>query len=157
MKKITDQAITYVDGTSWKTAEKDEDGELVIVDAAPRMVPGKTRDAIKIAMFNVPSSIHRVDDDLRVPQMWNQLDRDSVDGCVLIKDKAYKWFHALLKRKVPLTAKEKADSDDKTEPKTWAARLWGSPNGLSIANQLKDVNDRKDTLDDEDEDDEDDE
>ena len=149
MKALIDQKITDITGAPWKVPEMDEDGELVMGgDGEPNMVPSDTRSAIRIVMLNVPQSKQKKNDSLRAAQMFNQLDKQSDNGHIEIKDKTYDWFHKLLLREIPVTkeAKERGVLE-----RTYAMHLWGMATA-HITNQLTELETRKETLDDDDDD-----
>ena len=133
--------------------EKDEKGEPVLVDVGngrkvekPVLTDATTPLLIRTALANIPRSITRGDDSLRIPQVFNRV--DAATEVVTLKEKHYLWLHRLLERKVPLTpadieANGKISNDaDKVQPVTYAWALWGA-NEEVFKNYLRPVSERK--------------
>ena len=150
MKNLGDGMIRTLTGP-YRVPELDADGEPVEKDQAipscgecgrpetPAVLEMKAatiRDVLRLVIFSIPDSIQAQHDPLRVAQVWNQLDHSN--GAVELKDKTYDWFHRLLAREVPVTAK----APKGVKPKTYGALFFGLSSAY-IIEQLKDEEERK--------------
>ncbi len=128
--------------------KKNERGEPFLIEASPVHL-------IRGAILGIPQAIHKDDDGLRIPQLFNRL--DSADGAIRLKEKHYLWLHRLLERRVPLSQaamdanKARADGVEEMKPPTFAHFLWGD-NDAVFVNALRPVEEQKDLYSDEEED-----
>lgn len=143
MKTIPNIPVQQMDHKAFRIVNTDDDGEAIWKDAEktePELVPGDVKDVMQIALLNIPRSIQLGQDDLRVRQMWTQLDA-CPDGTVNLRDKTYNWFHRLLNREVPLTKEQKEQGVK--EQRQYAVILFGYFNSHYIVEQLTDIDERK--------------
>jgi len=145
-KQIRNVVVTNIQDKPYKTAQLDTDGTPVkdTKSGETKLKSAYVTDLVKAVLFSIPRSIAKPNDNLRLMQILRAVDRaeGDIDGdteivpakYLILHDRAYKWFHMLLSRPIPLTREAK---DMVILP--YYRELWQA-NGVWIKEQLRDEN-----------------
>ena len=150
-KRIPLKLVVNVEGKPWKSQKVGEDGEPVwkveptagldgaLRGGVPELEDANTQMVLRSVLFSIPRSIQSLHDPMRVAVCFNEMEHNTKDGFIELKDKVYNWLHRLLKRELPLPRDQK---DIGLQPLSYAQALW-QLNAYTITEQLKDVDEQK--------------
>lgn len=85
------------------------------------------------------------DDERRIPGVFNQVEaaeeREDGDRTLVLGDRSYEWFHAMLSRLVPVMTQEGKERGE--APMPFRIHVFGEGNAVQFQNALRDTGDRE--------------